>query len=86
MWAERLRGYWSDIGNPSEYIATVKDIRNGKLNAEAAAKVKENIDEQGVLYWPNTRANVEDLRSQAQSEGSPFHLEGNIVVANTPKE
>jgi NDP-sugar pyrophosphorylase family protein len=85
MWAERVRGYWADIGNPEQFIATVKDIANGKMGSERAQKVKEQLDEMGVLYWPGTRSKVDDLRSKAHYEGSPFQLDGNIVVANAPK-
>lgn len=79
MWAERIRGYWSDIGNPEQYIATVKDILDGKMGADAAKKMTKRVDENGVIYYD------EALRSKVHYEGSPFQLEGNIVVANAPK-
>jgi NDP-sugar pyrophosphorylase family protein len=85
MWAERIRGYWTDIGNPAQYVATIRDAMNGKLGPELAAKVKKQVDAKGVIYWPGTRKKVEQLRSIAQYEGSPFKLEGNIVVANAPR-
>lgn len=85
MWAERIRGYWADIGNPAQYIATVKDIFNGKMGLNNTARVQDQIDNNGVIYWPTTRTKVDELRKQASNEGSPFQLEGNIVVANAPK-
>lgn len=75
MWAQKLEGYWNDIGNPKHYFAVVKDIFNGKLNLPLPADIKQFFDN-GVIFWPGTKAKVEKAGAD---------VSGNVIVANKPK-
>lgn len=74
IWAQRVPGYWSDIGRPDQYLAVVRDIAAGKVNIPLPPKVAEFFDN-GIAYWPGTR------KKAAQSGA---RLQGNIVVAGKP--
>jgi NDP-sugar pyrophosphorylase family protein len=62
--------YWSDIGRPDQYIATVRDIYAGKLQVPLPAEPQRYFEE-GIIYW-------EDAREKAQREQAK--LTGNIIV------
>lgn len=75
MWAQQLGGYWSDVGNPAQYIQTVKDILAGRVNMPLPANMTEYFED-GVIYWPGARA-------KARAAGT--QVEGNVIVAETPR-
>jgi NDP-sugar pyrophosphorylase family protein len=64
--------YWSDIGRPDQYIATVRDIYAGKLQVPLPPE-KQRYFEEGIIYW-------EDAREKTQREQAI--LNGNIIVFN----
>ncbi len=76
MWAHVLKEpfYWSDIGRPDQYLATVKDLYCGLLGMTLPPHPEAFYD-QGVVYW-------HDAKAQVQSLGGS--LKGNMVVLRTP--
>jgi NDP-sugar pyrophosphorylase family protein len=79
IWAQRLGGYWSDIGAAKQYIETTRILyANAASNSQPqqALAVGDNpgvvCDDKGVVYWPGTRL----LAQQAGAK-----LEGHVVVA-----
>jgi NDP-sugar pyrophosphorylase family protein len=64
--------YWSDIGRPDQYIATVRDIYAGKLQVPLPTEVKRYFED-GIIYWG-------DARQKADQDGAS--LTGNIIVFN----
>ncbi len=75
FWAQEISGYWSDIGNPTQYVQTVRDIYSGLVDVE----LPENPDEfytDGIVYWPGAR-------ERAAREGAT--VSGNAIVA-VPRE
>ncbi len=76
LWAQKLGGYWSDVGNPAQLIQTVKDAYTGLVNMELPANVSDYF-ENGVIYWPGTKA-------KAESAGAK--VEGNVIVAQKPSK
>lgn len=64
--------YWSDIGRPDQYLATVRDIHEGKLKISLPETATGNFQE-GVFYW-------EDAREKAVQQGA--QLKGNMIVFN----
>ena len=62
--------YWSDIGRPDQYLATVRDVYTGQLRIDLPKRA-EQFWEDGMLFWPGTRE-----RAQAQNA----HLKGNVIV------
>lgn len=71
MWAQMVPGYWSDIGNPRQYIESIHDIYAGKVNIPLPEQL-ERFYRDGVIYWEGTQEIVE--REKAI-------LKGNVVVA-----
>ena len=74
VWAETLRGYWSDVGNPAQYIQTVRDIFAGRVGLPLPANVQEFFDN-GVIYWPGAKA---------KAEAGNVEVTGNVIVAQKP--
>ncbi len=71
FWAERVEGYWSDIGNPVQYLETLHDVYAGKVNIPLPQDI-ERYYENGVIYW-------EGGKEAALAENA--QLEGNVIVA-----
>jgi NDP-sugar pyrophosphorylase family protein len=69
--AETVAGYWSDIGNPRQYIESIHDIYAGKVNIPLP-DMSELYYHGGVIFW-------EGAMQPAMQEHAK--LEGNIVVA-----
>lgn len=67
FWAQAVSGYWSDIGNPAQYLETVYA---GKVNFPLPEPVS-NYYRDGVIYW-------EGAAAIADREGALLH--GNVVV------
>ncbi len=71
FWAQVVPGYWSDIGNPQQYLESVHDLYAGRLSGldlPDAARYYRN----GILYW-------EGAQEAADRQGAV--LEGNVIVA-----
>lgn len=74
MWAEAVEGYWSDIGNPTQYFQALKDIYSGQIEGfELPVDLSSYMGEHGALYWPGTKA----LLGQVPD----VQLRGNVLVA-----
>jgi NDP-sugar pyrophosphorylase family protein len=71
FWAQAVGGYWSDMGNPAQYIEAVRDAYANLLEIDLPTDVSDYYENQ-VIYWPGTKA-------ISQQEGA--QLSGNIVVA-----
>jgi NDP-sugar pyrophosphorylase family protein len=71
FWAQTVEGYWSDIGNPVQYLESVHDVYAGKVNIPLPANMEEYYQE-GIVFW-------EGASGIAKSEGAV--LTGNVVVA-----
>lgn len=69
--AQVVAGYWSDIGNPRQYLESVHDVYAGRLDVPPVQHA-ETYYRDGVFYWPGAQA-------QADAEGAS--LSGNVVVA-----
>ena len=70
-WAQRVEGYWSDIGNPAQYLQSLHDVYAGKVNLPLP-DCPERFYRNGILYWEGT---------QEIADRENALLEGNIVVA-----
>ncbi len=71
FWAQTVEGYWSDIGNPVQYLETIHDLYAGKVDIPLPEN-QEAYYKNGVLYWEG---------SAAIAEGEGAALSGNVVVA-----
>jgi mannose-1-phosphate guanylyltransferase len=71
FWAQAVDGYWSDIGNPVQYLESIHDLYAGKVNIPLPQDTHRYYRE-GIVYW-------EGAQDIAQQEGA--RLEGNVVVA-----
>lgn len=71
FWAQSVSGYWSDIGNPTQYIETVHDIYAEKVNLTLPDN-QAAFYENGIVYWQGAKQQVEAAGAQ---------LSGNIIVA-----
>lgn len=71
FWAQTVEGYWSDIGNPVQYLESVHDVYAGKVNIPLPANMEEYY-QGGIVFW-------EGASGIAKSEGAV--LTGNVVVA-----
>jgi mannose-1-phosphate guanylyltransferase len=71
FWAQATDGYWSDIGNPTQYLESIHDLYAGKVNIPLP-KNPEQFYREGVVYWDGAQA-------VAEQEGAV--LSGNIIVA-----
>ena len=76
FWAQTVSGYWSDIGNPSQYLETVHDVYAGKVNFPLPENLSDYYRD-GVIFWEGAAAN-------ADQEGA--QLQGNVVVAKPFEE
>lgn len=75
MWAEKVAGYWGDIGNPKQYVSTVKDILAGKLKLPMPQNLKDYYD-QGAIFWPGAKQLAEQEKAQVR---------GNVIAAKKPE-
>jgi NDP-sugar pyrophosphorylase family protein len=71
FWAQQMECYWSDIGNPRQYISSVRDIYAGKLRV-AMPENLERYYRDGVIYWDG----AQEIADQENAK-----LKGNVVVA-----
>jgi NDP-sugar pyrophosphorylase family protein len=71
FWAQAVEGYWSDIGNPIQYIESIHDLYAGKVNI-ALPQDTHRYYREGIIYW-------EGAAELADREGAS--LKGNVVVA-----
>ena len=71
FWAQTVEGYWSDIGNPRQYLESIHDIYAGKVNLPLPEQ-PERFYRDGIVYWDGTQ-------EIADEEGAV--LSGNVVVA-----
>lgn len=71
FWAQKVEGYWSDIGNPTQYLEAIHDIYDGKTTFDLPTNTSDYFDG-GIVYWPGARQRSHD-------EGA--HIKGNAVVA-----
>jgi NDP-sugar pyrophosphorylase family protein len=71
FWAQALGGYWSDMGNPTQYVESVRDAYSGKLEIALPQNLTDYY-ENGIIYWPGAKALAEKEKAQ---------LFGNIIVA-----
>lgn len=72
FWAQALGGYWSDIGNPAQYVEAVRDAYNQRLHVGLPPN-PEDYYAGDIIYWPGAKA----LATQDQAQ-----LSGNVVVAH----
>jgi NDP-sugar pyrophosphorylase family protein len=79
FWAQAVGGYWSDIGNPVQYIEALRDIYEGRVQVDLPADTGAFYKE-GIFYWPQTQEAVQ----QYQQKTPGFLLRGNIVVVPNP--
>lgn len=70
FWAQSVAGYWSDIGNPRQYLESLHDVYAGKVRL-ALPENRVDYYDAGVVYWPNAKT----LARQEQAE-----LHGNVIV------
>lgn len=75
LWAQQLGGYWSDVGNPTQFIQAVKDAYAGRLDIALPANVRDFF-ENGVIYWPGAKT---------KAEAAGAKVEGNVIVARKPE-
>ena len=71
FWAQRVDGYWSDIGNPTQYVEAIHDIYAGKTNFNLP-ETPSNFFDNGTIFWPGAK-------ERTQQEGT--HIKGNAIVA-----
>jgi NDP-sugar pyrophosphorylase family protein len=71
FWAQQVDGYWSDIGNPVQYLESIHDLYAGKVNIPLPEDAHRYYQD-GIVYW-------EGAAEIAQQEGAK--LKGNVVVA-----
>ena len=71
FWAQAVDGYWSDIGNPVQYLESIHDLYAGKVDIPLPEE-REKYYRDGVVFW-------EGAAEIAEREGAS--LKGNVVVA-----
>lgn len=76
FWAQIVEGYWSDIGNPTQYIETIHDLYTGKTTLPLPLE-PDIYYQNGVIYWEG--ASVLAAQESAQ-------LVGNVIVGLPFKE
>jgi mannose-1-phosphate guanylyltransferase len=76
VWAQTVKGYWNDIGNPAQYIETIHDLYAGKTTLPLPANRNEYYRD-GIIYWEGA-AKIADQESA--------QLSGNIVVGRPFQE
>ena len=76
FWAQRVGGYWNDIGTPAQYLQSVRDIYTGCV----AVPLPDSPDQyyrDGILYWDGA---MESAQADGAMESDAL-LQGNIIVA-----
>lgn len=71
FWAQAVDGYWSDIGNPVQYLETVHDLYAGKVDIPLPEE-KHLYYREGILFWEG---------ASEIARGEDASLAGNVVVA-----
>lgn len=71
FWAQMMSGYWSDIGNPTQYVQSVYDLYNSETALNVPTPAHEYI-QQSVVYWPHTQRTLQQAN---------WALDGKVIVA-----
>lgn len=71
FWAQAVDGYWSDIGNPVQYLESIHDLYAGKVNLPLP-ETPQQFYRDGVIFWDG---------AQAIADAEQAQLQGNLVVA-----
>ena len=71
FWAQKVYGYWSDIGNPVQYLETIHDLYAGKVQIPLPEE-KSLYYRDGIVYWEG---------AQAMAQAEQAVLQGNVLVA-----
>jgi NDP-sugar pyrophosphorylase family protein len=71
FWAQKVDGYWSDIGNPVQYLETIHDLYAGKVQIPLPEETSLYYRD-GIIYWEG---------AQAMAESEQAVLQGNVLVA-----
>lgn len=71
FWAQAVDGYWSDIGNPVQYLESIHDLYAGKANIPLPEH-PHRFYKDGIVFWDGAA----DIAAQEQAQ-----LHGNVVVA-----
>jgi NDP-sugar pyrophosphorylase family protein len=79
MWAQEMKGYWSDIGNMPQYFQTLGHVARGLLGdgADTAGLFHADIKQPGTgqVFWSS------ETHQAVQKKEKPDLLEGNVLVA-----
>lgn len=70
FWAQMMGGYWSDIGNASQYVQSVYDLYNSETGLDVPGNSDEYIQD-SVVYWPGTYSVMSAM---------PIQLSGKVIV------
>jgi mannose-1-phosphate guanylyltransferase len=76
VWAQTVKGYWNDIGNPAQYIETIHDLYAGKTTLPLPAN-QDDYYRNGIIYWEGAAKIADQEFAQ---------LSGNIVVGRPFQE
>ena len=76
VWAQTVKGYWNDIGNPAQYIETIHDLYAGKTTLPLSAN-RDEYYRDGIIYWEGA-AKIADQESA--------QLSGNVIVGRPFQE
>jgi NDP-sugar pyrophosphorylase family protein len=71
VYAQQVAGYWSDIGNPVQYLETLHDLFAQKVNLPLPTP-PEHYFKQGVAFWPGAFEKIQALGIQPS---------GNVICA-----
>lgn len=80
--AQKVGGYWSDIGNPTQYLETMHDIHDGKVNISLPEDVSKHRRD-GAMFWEGPHK-WSDAQKLADREGAK--VSGNVIVARPLSE
>ncbi|MEB3207038.1 MAG: sugar phosphate nucleotidyltransferase [Vampirovibrionales bacterium] len=79
LWAQQMPGFWSDIGNPAQYLQILQAIELGKLSWPGLAPVGafnlpvgQNLRLEHPVFWPGT------IKRANQDGAEPS---GNVLIA-----
>lgn len=71
VYAQQVAGYWSDIGNPMQYLETLHDLFAHKVNLPLPTPL-DHYFHQGVAFWPDAFEKTQALDIQPS---------GNVICA-----
>lgn len=72
FWAQAVGGYWSDMGNPTQYLEALRDVYEGVLDIDRSENLQDYYDH-GIVYWPGTKT---------LAQQKTVSLSGNVIVAS----